>query len=527
MTVLTPFLKLQKPPFDDIPWDEAVNGNMDIIDSFISRYMAVPNYVGAWLNSTLYTSGQNVLDISTATIYLCGVTHTSSAVPTTFAQDRVTYPTYWHATTNVVTSGGGATISVGDATPSSPKQGDLWFETTSAQLYVLYNDGNSFQWVIATNQPGNIGDASSDGLTYGRQNAAWVPTISAASPVFTGNPTAPTPTYGDNDTSVATTAFVQAAVAPAINDVGRNKIHNSMFTVAQRGVGTTWSVIGYTLDRWYFEFALDASNVTHVTANDTMRSAIGDEHVTYVLGFSVTGNSGATAYTEYHQQIEDVRRLAGKTVIVSFWAACNSGTPKMGVSIDQTFGTGGSPSPTVTGVGQAVTLSTTWTRYSLTFVVPSVNGKVFGTALNNATTLRFWMSSGANFNVRAGGIGMQTHSPTLWGVQLEIAQPGQTQPTLLEKPDPVMQLQQCQRFYQVGSFGLQGNATATATTVGYCQTLGVSMHHIPTTALASESNAISMSTRSIVADSASQIRPNGTAANAFVWTGTFTASADL
>jgi hypothetical protein len=36
-----------------------------------------------------------------------------------------------------------------------------------------------------------------------------------ASPAFTGNPTAPTPTAGDNDTSIATTAFVQAAVNAA------------------------------------------------------------------------------------------------------------------------------------------------------------------------------------------------------------------------------------------------------------------------------------------------------------------------
>jgi len=33
-----------------------------------------------------------------------------------------------------------------------------------------------------------------------------------ASPVFTGNPTAPTATFGDNDTSIATTAFVQAGL---------------------------------------------------------------------------------------------------------------------------------------------------------------------------------------------------------------------------------------------------------------------------------------------------------------------------
>jgi hypothetical protein len=36
-----------------------------------------------------------------------------------------------------------------------------------------------------------------------------------ASPVFTGNPTAPTPAAADNDTSIATTAFVTAAVAAA------------------------------------------------------------------------------------------------------------------------------------------------------------------------------------------------------------------------------------------------------------------------------------------------------------------------
>jgi microcystin-dependent protein len=40
-----------------------------------------------------------------------------------------------------------------------------------------------------------------------------------ASPTFTGNPLAPTPTAGDNDTSVATTAFVTAAVAAGVASV--------------------------------------------------------------------------------------------------------------------------------------------------------------------------------------------------------------------------------------------------------------------------------------------------------------------
>lgn len=43
---------------------------------------------------------------------------------------------------------------------------------------------------------------------------AIAPKAPLASPAFTGNPTAPTPVDGDNDTSIATTAFVQQAIAP-------------------------------------------------------------------------------------------------------------------------------------------------------------------------------------------------------------------------------------------------------------------------------------------------------------------------
>jgi hypothetical protein len=457
---------------------------MDIIDSFISRYMAVPNYVGAWLNSTHYVSGQNVLDIATATIYLCAVTHTSSATPATFTQDRATYPTYWHATTNVITSGAGATISVGDASPSSPKTGDLWFETTSAQLYVFYVDANSAQWVIATNQPGNIGDASSDGLVYGRQNAAWVATISAASPVFTGNPTAPTPVYGDNDTSLATTAFVQAAVAPTLNDVGRNKLHNSMFNVAQRGQGPFTSG-GYTADRWSISSnAPDVLSFSLVGISDADRTAIGDDAISWMLQNTFTGSGTAGAYHFLFQRIEGLRRLASRTVILSFWARATAGTPKLGINAAQNFGTGGSPSTQVVvlATGNSVTLSTTWTRYTSTIVLPSVAGKTFGTVGDDNTQLEFWYSSGATLAARSGNIGMQTGTIQLVGVQLEIAQPGQTQPTPLEKPDPVMQLQQCQRFYQTIYASLRAPAP-TAGNIFDNNVAFAAMRAIPTAAL--------------------------------------------
>ena len=86
-----------------------------------------------------------------------------------------------------------------------------------------------------------INDAPSDGSQYARKNGAWdvvtatssyITSVSSplsvtsgnltidlspyaplASPVFTGDARAVTPTFGDNDTSIATTAFVQSALA--------------------------------------------------------------------------------------------------------------------------------------------------------------------------------------------------------------------------------------------------------------------------------------------------------------------------
>jgi hypothetical protein len=73
----------------------------------------------------------------------------------------------------------------------------------------------------STGPPGpGIAEAPTDSHNYARNNSAWnnIDTVIAtkaplASPTFTGDPQAPTPATADNDTSIATTAFVQAALA--------------------------------------------------------------------------------------------------------------------------------------------------------------------------------------------------------------------------------------------------------------------------------------------------------------------------
>lgn len=46
---------------------------------------------------------------------------------------------------------GGATVTISDTAPSSPNDGDLWWDSVGGNLYIWYNDGNSSQWVITNN----------------------------------------------------------------------------------------------------------------------------------------------------------------------------------------------------------------------------------------------------------------------------------------------------------------------------------------------------------------------------------------
>ena len=50
----------------------------------------------------------------------------------------------------------GASVTVSDNAPTSPQSGDLWFDSTTAKMYLRYNDGSSNQW-ISTSTPGQQG----------------------------------------------------------------------------------------------------------------------------------------------------------------------------------------------------------------------------------------------------------------------------------------------------------------------------------------------------------------------------------
>ena len=341
--------------------------------------------------------------------------------------------------------------------------------------------------------------------------------LTAGPTAFTGIPTVPTPADYNTPSKIATTAFI----APAFNDVGSNKIHNPLFNIAQRGTGA-FTTGGYTLDRWYVSNLTDTISVTQVALADADRTAIGDEEAQYALQNVFTGNSG-TAYNEIFQRVENVRRLSNKTVTVSFWAKASSGSPNIGVSLDQNMGTGGSPSSSVFGNGVAIVLSTTWTRYSSTFTLGSLSGLTLGTNNDHSTQLNFWFSSGTTQATRAGSIGVQSATIQLWGVQFEI----ESFASQLEKPDPRYDLTNCQRFYQIGNFAYNGY---TASTVVEASPIlwNVTMRAAPsvTPSFTTQTNCASSTTTGITANGFSP-QTTGSSTAVYTFIGSYTASADL
>lgn len=69
---------------------------------------------------------------------------------------------------------------------------------------------------LASGNSGKIVKGTEIDIEFNNIATAIATKADTASPAFTGNPTAPTPSSGDNDTSIATTAFVQTAAAAAV-----------------------------------------------------------------------------------------------------------------------------------------------------------------------------------------------------------------------------------------------------------------------------------------------------------------------
>jgi len=69
--------------------------------------------------------------------------------------------------------GGGASVSTSDSAPSSPSDGDLWYNTSVGGLFVYYQDADSSQWVEIVGKTGATGPAGAGAGSFVEKTSSY------------------------------------------------------------------------------------------------------------------------------------------------------------------------------------------------------------------------------------------------------------------------------------------------------------------------------------------------------------------
>ena len=169
------------------------------------------------------------------------------------------------------------------------------------------------------------------------------------------------PATGEGDAVQDVADARVAALAPAIADtqittarqngiLSPNYVINGAFDIWQRGTSFSGNV--YTADRWY-----TGNNPSAISRSTDVPSG-------FTFALDVTGSNHLLGH-----RIESVNAnaLSGKNVTVSFYAKSLSGTNGLTVAIGTPSATDNFAISNIEHTSSAITISSSWTRYSVTF----------------------------------------------------------------------------------------------------------------------------------------------------------------
>ena len=302
----------------------------------------------------------------------------------------------------------------------------------------------------------------------------------------------------------------------------KNYIINGNFDVWQ--YGTSQTTFGYGSDDMWNN-GNNGCTKTHsrVACTDTERALFNAGYFSRTVATYV---SGTNSFVKKIQSLEDITRLAGKTVTISFWAKADS-NKKMNIQVVDFYGSGGTP--TVHGTYAVnlgnIDLTSTWTKYKLTAALPSLVGKTLGT--DGVHTSYFRLDFGFTFSPDRNEVisyGMpvgQSGTFDIAQVQLEEGSVA----TQFEQRPYGLELSLCQRYYETGYFhGISYNSSSTVlqrTQVFYKCNKRIS----PSVTISKISG---VATISMAYGNASQfVGGINSTAEGQDWYGTYTASAEL
>ena len=331
------------------------------------------------------------------------------------------------------------------------------------QTVMVFADSTARSTALGANvAQGMLSFLKSDNTLYAYNGSAWVtPVAGDISGVTAGTALTGGGTSGD-----VTLNYDLANYGNAKFVAGRNKFINGDFSINQRAFSSTGTTGTYGFDRWLMEFANGTCTYSAQTFTTGTAPVTGYEGKNFAR-IVTASQSTASSFCALEQKIESARTFAGQTVTFSFWAKASTGTPNVGVSIEQAFGTGGSPSNSVITSPAVQAITSSWARYSFTISVPSISGKTFGT--NNDDCIRSWIFTSSGTSISGLGYaatGVQNATIDIWGVQLEagsVATPFTTATGTIQG-----ELAACQRYYEKSYDQATAPAANTGTTGNGC-----------------------------------------------------------
>jgi hypothetical protein len=157
--------------------------------------------------------------------------------------------------------------------------------------------------------------------------------------------------------------------------------------------------------------ASGAATVTRQAYTSGQNTAGSVEPPKYYMQHSQT--TAATDNPFIQQKLESARKYAGQSATFSVCLTGGAALTVVGVNVVQNFGTGGSPSATVTtNVPVTWAVTTTEQRFSVRLDIPSVNGKTFGTQFTDTLSIQLVLPTGQTFVLSAGQFQIEPSSAT-------------------------------------------------------------------------------------------------------------------
>lgn len=256
----------------------------------------------------------------------------------------------------------------------------------------------------------------------------------------------------------------------------RLHVFNGNFDVWQRGTSQTISGYGSD-DAWLNEH--NGSSKVHSQQKYAAGQTVVPGNPRYFSRTVVTSVAGAANYARKTFRIGDVRKFQGQNVTLTLYGA-EASSKSIAVELVQNFGTGGSPSATVTQIGtQKIALGTTLAKKQVIIAVPSISGMTIGSNEDSYLELVIWFDAGSNFNLRTNSLGQQSGTFDIGRVSIV---PGDA--TNIADPFCAVDLTDVEarcmaRFTRLTGLFFNANRTAGATVFG-SWTLPVKMLKSPT-----------------------------------------------